>query len=179
MGIFPTKKRPVEKLHQDLPQESLPVLNPRKKHKFIFLSGILLQLSVSKWSTKTEEEKTRPGPFWCLKMHIGEEIIKNSIQFGRRRLSWSPLAKTWITESEELYRFVPAREAQPFGGHCHRYEAPPRLLNHWPSGPHWSEGEKKSTTQKAAGWSHRVSSEKIRNSFVIWTRSFLACFRMI
>lgn len=84
-------------------------------------------------------------------MHTGEEIIKNSIQFGTPHLSWSPLAKTSITESEELYRFVPAREVQPFGGHCHGYEARPRLLNHWPSGAHQSEGKKKSTTQKAAG----------------------------
>lgn len=134
---------------------------------------------------RRQEKKTRPGPFWHFKMHISEEIIKSSIQFRRSPVSWSPLAQMWIPELEDLPPHAGAEDrawkVQLFwGAPCTARVVKPSLVC-WLTGPRERMETKgnKSTTQRAAGWSHRVSSEKIQNAFVVWTRSFPACFRMI
>lgn len=144
---------------------------------------------MSKWSTKTEEKTRKETETWVFltltdayrrrdykEQHAVQEatsfMVSFSTDLNHRVGGTVPICTSWRR----------TWEAQPSEGHC----VPPRVGS--PSAPteslalasprEWRE-KKNPTTQKAAGWSHRVSSEKIQNSFVMWTRSFLACFRMI
>lgn len=95
---------------------------------------------------RRQEKKPRPGPFWHVKMHIWEGIIKNSVQLRRPHVSWSPAAQTWVPELEDLLPRAGAWKVQLFwGAPCTARggKALPAALTHRPSWAHGNEGEQK------------------------------------
>lgn len=185
MGTFPIKKR--KNSTESSPRRAFLSLSPGNKIIVFYMEFFCSYQCPSdpQKLKRRQEKKPRPGPFWCLKLHIREEIIKNSIQCRRPHVSRSPLAQTWIPELEDLPPRAGAEDrawkAQLFGGHHVVPGVVKPSLVHWLTGPreHMEAKGNKRTTQRAAGWSHRVSREKIQNTFAVWTRSFPACFRMI
>lgn len=173
---FQSKKGQWKNSTGSSPRTAFLSLNPgNKTQKVIFYLEFFCSYQCPSDPQKLkrrQEKKLKPGPFWHLKMHIWEEIIKNSIQLRRPPVPWSPLAQRQIPELGDLSPHAGAGDrawkVQLFLGGtmcCQGSTALPRVLTHCPSWAHGNEGEQK----------HNAKSCRMKSQGQQWENTECIC----